>query len=171
MPGWVAGLSTASAWVSDDRTFQRRHPLWRAMTKALPAVVLEPPSRRKVARDLRFYMFYMGRQVIEIFDCEMRLRPHYSPEASRMALAIAASQKITGDKAAAAAVAAQVGAAPQAGSAGDHAPARHDTDFDDVAKGDLEREGARMPGVAGAFSESVLVSHTLTRLQLAPANA
>lgn len=171
MPGWGVGLSTASAWVSDYRALQRRCSLWRATTQAFPEVVLAPPSRMKVARDLRFHWSYVGRQVIQIFDCEMRLRPHYSPEVSRMALAIAASQKITGDKAAAAAEAAQIASPLQTGSVGCHAPARHDADFDDVANGDLGREGARLTDVAKAFSESAFVSHPLARLQPAPSNA
>ncbi|MER6733802.1 DUF6545 domain-containing protein [Streptomyces puniciscabiei] len=72
-------------------------------------------SRRELARDRRFFL---GRQVIEILDGEMKLRPHHDPEISHMTREVAAHQNITGNEADAVVEAAQIGATLQARSAG-----------------------------------------------------
>ncbi|MGW1917065.1 MAB_1171c family putative transporter [Streptomyces sp. NPDC002076] len=164
MPAWGVGLGRAMAWMSDYRTFHRRYPLWQAITHAFPEVVLvaPPASRRELARDLRFFL---GRQVIEILDGEMRLRPHHDPEISRMTREIAAAQSVTGDEADAVVEAARLAAALQARSTGREASGGHGTDFDDAANGDLNKEGARLTRVADAFSTSTVIPAVLERLQ------
>ncbi|MFF7355381.1 MAB_1171c family putative transporter [Streptomyces filipinensis] len=170
MPAWGVGLGRAMAWMYDYRTFHRRYPLWQAITRAFPEVVLvaPPASRRELARDLRFFL---GRQVIEILDGEMRLRPHHDPEISRMTREVAAHQKITGDEADAVVEAAQIAAALQARSTGHEASGGHGTDFDDAANGDLNKEGARLTRVADAFSTSPVIPAVLERLQSAKTDA
>ncbi|MFJ9580800.1 MAB_1171c family putative transporter [Streptomyces sp. NPDC101191] len=170
MPAWGVGLGKTTAWVSNYRTFQRRYPLWQAITEAFPEVVLDAPpaSRRELARDLEFFL---GRQVIELLDGEMRLRPHYTEEVSRIAREIAAAHNITGSKADAAEEAAQIAAALQAQSAGHEPQAGRGTDFDDSANGDLGQEGARLTQVAEAFRNSVVVPAVLERLRPATADA
>lgn len=170
MPAWGVGLSRAMAWISDYRTFHRRYPLWQAITRTFPEVVLvaPPASRRELARDLRFFL---GRQVIEILDGEMRLRSHHDAEISRMTREIAATQTITGDEADAVVEAAQIAAALQARATGHGVPEGHGTGFDDAANGDLDKEGARLTQVADAFSTSTVVPAVLKRLQSATTDA
>ncbi|MFF4549344.1 MAB_1171c family putative transporter [Streptomyces sp. NPDC001435] len=170
MPAWGVGLGRVTAWISDYRTFHRRYPLWQAITHAFPEVVLvaPPASRRELARDLPFFL---SRQVIEILDGEMRLRPYHDAEISRMAREIVAAQNITGDEADAVTEAAQIAAALQARSAGHDASEGHGPDFDDVANGDLNKEGARLAQVAEAFSTSNVIPAILKRLQSTTADA
>ncbi|MGW2641615.1 MAB_1171c family putative transporter [Streptomyces sp. NPDC001348] len=170
MPAWGVGLSRATAWISDYRTFRRRYPLWQAITQAFPEVVLvtPPASRRELVGDLRFFL---GRQVIEILDGEMRLRSHLDTDLSRMTREIVAKQNITGDEAVAVAEAAQIAAALQARSSGHDASEGHGTDLDDAADGDLDKEGARLTQVAVAFSTSTVIPAVLKRLQSATTDA
>ncbi|MGW2652020.1 MAB_1171c family putative transporter, partial [Streptomyces sp. NPDC001393] len=170
MPAWGVGLGRAMAWMSDYRTFHRHYPLWQAITRAFPEVVLvaPPASRRELAPDLRFFL---GRQVIEILDGDMRLRPHHDPEISRMTREVAANQNITGDEADAVAEAAQIAAALQARSTGHEASGGHGTDIDDAANGDLNKEGARLTRVADAFSTSTVIPAVLERLRSAKTDA
>ncbi|MEU8587512.1 MAB_1171c family putative transporter [Streptomyces sp. NPDC048664] len=170
MPAWGVGLGRALSWMSDYRTFHRRYPLWQAITRAFPEVVLLPPptSRRELARDLRFFL---GRQVIEMLDGEMRLRPHHDADISRMTRDLAATHHLTGDEADAVTEAAHIAAALQARSTGHGVPEGHGTDFDDAAGGDLNEEGARLTRVADAFRTSPVIPAVLERLQSAKADA
>ncbi|MFI0806360.1 MAB_1171c family putative transporter [Streptomyces echinatus] len=170
MPAWGVGLDRATARISDYRTFHRRYPLWLAITRAFPEVVLvaPPASRRELVGDLRFFL---GRQVIEILDGEMRLRSHLDTDISRMTREIAAKQNITGDEAVAVAEAAQIAAALQARSTGHDVSDGHGTDLDDAANGDLDKESARLTQVAVAFSTSTVIPAVLKRLQSATTDA
>ncbi|MFE1444418.1 MAB_1171c family putative transporter [Streptomyces sp. NPDC058739] len=169
MPAWGAGLSEARAWVSDYRAFQRRYPLWLAITRVFPEVVLvaPPASRSELARDLRFFL---GRQLIEILDGEMRLRPHYDPVVGDTVREVAAARNIADAQAGALEEAAQVAVALRARSAGQDVPTGRPTVPDDPANGDLNKEGARLSMVAEAFTSPTMPA-VMQRLQQTTADA
>lgn len=162
MPVWGVRLSAAMSWMADYRAFWRRYPLWQAITQTFPEVVLVPPpaSRLELARELAFFQ---GRQVIEILDGEMRLRPHFTAATRDLTRGLCAEHHITGARADALEDAVQIAAALRAHTAGQKAPQQ--TEYEaESADGDLSKEAVRMVQVADAFSASLLVPAALARL-------
>ncbi|MGW1895100.1 MAB_1171c family putative transporter [Streptomyces sp. NPDC002004] len=170
MPAWGVAVSRARTWVSDYRTFRRRHPLWQAITDAFPDVVLvaPPASRRELARELHFFL---GRQVIEILDGEMRLRPHFDTEVRRAARELAEARGATSTEADSVAEAAQITAALHMRASGQGTQLGQENDFMDTADGDLHEEGARITRVADAFRTSPVIPAVVARLQPSRADA
>lgn len=163
MPVWGVGISKTAAWISDYHAFQRRSPLWQALTQAFPEVVLVPPpaSRLELARELAFFQ---GRQVIEILDGEMRLQLHYDSAVSELAREACADRRITGARADAVVDAVHIAAALQAHAAGQKGTLAANTAVPESADGDLDKEAARLVEVAHAFHTSPLVPAVLSRL-------
>jgi hypothetical protein len=162
MPVWGVRLSATTSWMADYRAFWRCYPLWQAITQTFPEVVLvpTPASRLELARELAFYQ---GRQVIEILDGEMRLRPHFRAATRDLARTLCAEHHITGARADALEDAVQIAAALRAHSAGQEAPRQ--TEYEpESADGDLGKEAVRLAHVADAFRASPLVPAALARL-------
>ncbi|MFD8373565.1 MAB_1171c family putative transporter [Streptomyces sp. NPDC059688] len=162
MPVWGVGMSTTASWISGYLAFQRRYPLWQAITRAFPEIVLVPPpsSRLELARELSFYQ---NRQVIEILDGEMRLRPHYDTAISELTRKEFAGRRITGIQAEALVEAVQLAAALQAHVVGRELPLRSETDVRESTDGDLAKEATRLVRVAEALLSPV-VPAVLARL-------
>ncbi|OON74028.1 MAB_1171c family putative transporter [Streptomyces tsukubensis] len=66
-PLWGARVSAALAWCRAYRDYRRLRPLWCALHRAYPRILLQPPLAHDIAavRDLRFHLH---RRVIEIRD-------------------------------------------------------------------------------------------------------
>jgi len=78
LPAWGprAGLDTLADWSALSVTYYRLHPLWDALSKAFPDIVLDTPrswlGRRIPTRNASLAVY---RRVIEILDARLRLRP------------------------------------------------------------------------------------------------
>ena len=85
LPAWGAGVSRSREFAAAFRSYRRLYPLWHAIAEQFPDVVLFPPvprSTRWTVRDLRLLA---GRQVIEVRDGRLALRPREDPELSHTA--------------------------------------------------------------------------------------
>lgn len=77
LPGWGGRLGVAVRWLADHRTYHVLRPLWLALYDAGPEFALMPPDRsRRWHRDIGFLLY---RQVIEIRDGQLALRPYADP--------------------------------------------------------------------------------------------
>lgn len=117
MPVWGPRLDRA-------RDFRRLQPLWRALTRAAPEIVLEPAGQGLLGRgkfwDIDFRLY---RRIIEIRDGTLALRG-YRDEATRIhARQLAQASVLTGDQLLATVEAAVLTAAIHARSS-DRVPAR-----------------------------------------------
>ncbi|MEU8586800.1 MAB_1171c family putative transporter [Streptomyces sp. NPDC048664] len=166
MPVWGVRVGAALAWRHRYRAYRRRLPLWEAITRAFPEIVLVPPpaSRLALARELDFFL---SRQVIEILDGEMRLRARYDDGVGELARDVCAAHRITGARAEAFRDALRIAAALRAHTAGLTA-ARQGARVHDSTDGDLDQEAARLTRVAEAL-HSPLLTTTLPRLTPTPA--
>lgn len=83
MPSWGPRLSAARMWVLNYRAYQRLHPLWSDLYRAVPEIALSPPAPSFVERirhgDLRYRLY---RRVIEIRDGLLAMRPYMTAEAA-----------------------------------------------------------------------------------------
>jgi hypothetical protein len=76
IPAWGARLADLARSVRDRRSHRALHPLWLALRRATPELVLVSPEEigpRPRRRDLEFLLY---RQVIEIRDGQLELRPY-----------------------------------------------------------------------------------------------
>lgn len=167
MPVWGVRISAAAAWIHRYRAFRRRQPLWGAITRAFPEIVLVPPpaSRVELVRELDFFL---GRQVIEILDGEMRLRAQYDGGIGELARDVCTAHRLTGVRAEALEDALQIAAALRAHAAGRDTHPGQRTQVHDTTDGNLDQEAARLVRVAEAF-RSPLVPAALATLTSASA--
>lgn len=78
-PGWGPALTAVPRWIRDHRRYHQLRPLWEALHRATPDIVLGgTPSRMAdaVPGDIGFRLY---RRVIEILDGQRALRPYLSP--------------------------------------------------------------------------------------------
>ena len=80
MPAWGAGASNVRAFLASYRSYRRLYPLWSDIAQQYPDVVLFPPTPRDTRWNVRNLRRMAGRQVIEIRDGRLALRPHDDPE-------------------------------------------------------------------------------------------
>ncbi|WP_327064491.1 MAB_1171c family putative transporter [Kitasatospora sp. NBC_01302] len=81
MPAWGAGVSQLRDLTAVYRSYQRLYPLWRDLAVAFPELVLMfAPTERTNRWSLRTAHRIFGRQVIELCDGSIALRPHHGPE-------------------------------------------------------------------------------------------
>ncbi|MBC2876892.1 MULTISPECIES: MAB_1171c family putative transporter [Streptomyces] len=81
VPAWGPSLSRAVRWGTRYRAYRRLRPLWIALYRTVPDIVLDPPVLCRIGdllawRDLDYRLY---RRVIEIRDGQRALRP-YMPE-------------------------------------------------------------------------------------------
>ncbi|MBO0805847.1 MAG: hypothetical protein J2P25_22590, partial [Nocardiopsaceae bacterium] len=70
-------LGEAARWVHDNRSYRLLHPLWLALHRTSPELALLPPrGGRGWHRDAGLLLY---RQVIEIRDGQLALRPYIDP--------------------------------------------------------------------------------------------
>ncbi|WP_432093344.1 MAB_1171c family putative transporter [Streptomyces sp. bgisy100] len=153
MPAWGVGLDRARERVSQYRAYRRLQPLWSALTRAFPEVILfpdlYPENPRRALRDDDL-AFLVSRQVIEIRDAQLALRPYVDPEVSRTARSFGAARGLSADHTEAIAEAAQIKSALRAmehGRSGQYAV----TVPHDPAAGDMGGERDWLIRVAEAF--------------------
>ncbi|MFE0171376.1 MAB_1171c family putative transporter [Streptomyces sp. NPDC059002] len=85
VPAWGPSLSLAARWIGKYRSYRRLRPLWVALSRAVPDIVLDPPVLHRIGdvlplRDLDYRLY---RRVIEIRDGQHALRP-YLPKDHRI---------------------------------------------------------------------------------------
>lgn len=85
IPALGARFGALVRWIGDCRSYRLLHPLWLALHETNPDFSLLPPNRtgRRVwRRDVGFLLY---RQVIEIRDGQLALRPYVHPGAVEVA--------------------------------------------------------------------------------------
>jgi hypothetical protein len=91
IPSWGSrvGIPAMLELLADYRACRRLSPLWSAMRRANPEIVLQPPPSALLAglksRDLGLYLY---RRVVEIRDGRLALRAFFDPTASERARAL-----------------------------------------------------------------------------------
>jgi hypothetical protein len=91
IPSWGqhVGIPALLKLLDDYRACRRLAPLWTAMFRANPEIVLQPPSPALLAalksHDLGLYLY---RRVVEIRDGRLALRAFFDPVASERARAL-----------------------------------------------------------------------------------
>ncbi|WP_163568814.1 MAB_1171c family putative transporter [Fodinicola feengrottensis] len=163
-PAWAPQLGAGWRWFANRRAGRRLQPLWLALYRAIPEIALVPLTSGGSWSDTRLQLY---RQVIEIRDGQLALRPYVDPRASRISLELAQNSRLTARQRAAVAEAAALAAAIEAkingippgdyGSAGQPEP----PGGADVA--DFAAEIAWLQQVARAF-RSPIVARTLQQL-------
>lgn len=86
IPRWGPRLSHAADWARAHRPYWRLHPLWNALTTAVPYVVLDTGrsgwlgGRGRQGRVALRAGYRLTRRYVEIRDARLELRPHLDPE-------------------------------------------------------------------------------------------
>lgn len=164
VPAWGGPLGEAVRWVRDHRSCRRIHPLWLAVHQANPELTLAAPDgtgRWWRRRDAGFLLY---RQVIEIRDGQLALRPYIDPGVAETVTALARRAGLPEEEiqvtVEAAAVAAAIAAKEQGRRrSGPSVP-------DAVAGGsDLSTEVAWLARVSRAFATSPIITATLATLE------
>ena len=152
MPAW-------GPWLDRVRSYRRLHPLWHALSRAVPEVVLDRRAGRWRFRDLDFRLY---RRVIEIRDGRLALRGFLDERVAATADALGRRAGLSGDALAAATEAAVIAAALRAKAAG--APARPPAAEPVTGGRDLADEVAWLTQVARAFAGSPVVAAVVARV-------
>jgi hypothetical protein len=164
LPAWGAPLGGPVRRVRDHRSCRRLHPLWLAVRQASPELILAAPGgtdRRWWRHDAGFLLY---RQVIEIRDGQLALRPYIDHSVAETATALARRAGLPDDEiqvtVEAAVVAAGIAAKEQGRRrSGPPAP-------EAVAGGsDLHAEVAWLARVSRAFATSPVITATLATLE------
>jgi hypothetical protein len=74
MPGWGPALVDRCRWLVDYHSYRRLRPLWLALRDVEPEFTL--PVERRLPSDVGLLLY---RQVIEIRDAQLALRPYVDP--------------------------------------------------------------------------------------------
>ncbi|MEV8476420.1 MAB_1171c family putative transporter [Streptomyces sp. NPDC051173] len=81
MPSWGPRVSDGRRLARNFITYQRLHPLWHALSTAIPDIALDPQPANRLTRllpgDIDFRLY---RRVIEIQDGLLALRPYTDPD-------------------------------------------------------------------------------------------
>ncbi|MEV0374822.1 MAB_1171c family putative transporter [Streptomyces sp. NPDC050636] len=99
MPSWGPTVSEWRRLARNFVTYQRLHPLWRALYEAVPDIALNPHHAGRLARFLPGDISYrLYRMVIEIQDGRLALRPYMAPAAATGARQSAEEAELSGDR-------------------------------------------------------------------------
>jgi hypothetical protein len=164
VPAWGGWLVAAGRWVRAQRSCRRLFPLWSALCRANPGLSLLPaaPRGRRWRRDPGFLLY---RQVVEIRDAQLALRPYVPPEAGPLAAALAADRGHPPQQVRAVSEAAAIAAALRAKARGQRG-APGPAPLGCAGGTDLTAEVAWLTGVALAFARSPVIPATLAALPL-----
>lgn len=159
MPAWGVGFDRARERARNYIAYRRLHPLWVALTRAFPEVVLfpdlHPDNPRRALRDDDL-AFLVNRQVIEIRDGQLALQPYFDRAVAQSARDITAARKVPADQVEAIIEAAQIKAALQALKDGGDPTHAADVPHDPAA-GDMTGERDWLIRVADAFRRNDVV--------------
>lgn len=88
IPAWGARIATFARRVRDFRSYRRLYPLWQELHRANPDLTLveQDHTRRPRLHDVEFLLY---RQVIEIRDGQLALRPYVDPRIAEIAADLA----------------------------------------------------------------------------------
>jgi hypothetical protein len=161
-PAWGRWLGAAARWARAERSCRRLFPLWSALCHANPGLSLLPPTPGgwRWRRDPGFLLY---RQVVEIRDAQLALRPYVPPEALPLAESLARERGGSPQQVRAVSEAAAIAAALRAkarGQRGAPVPAS----LGCAGGTDLAAEVAWLAGVARAFARSPVIPATLAAL-------
>lgn len=92
-PSWSSVYSTARTRMRRRRCFRQMEPLWQALVRAVPGIVLDPPLHDGTGRD---FEFRLRRRVIEIHDGVLALRPYRSSDEAERAEMLATDNALAG---------------------------------------------------------------------------
>lgn len=154
--GW---LGQAVQWVRDHRSYRLLHPLWLALHYASPELTLLPPrDSRGWHRDVGFLLY---RQVIEIRDGQLALRPYADGRAAKAARVLARRAGLAAEDVNAAGEAAAIAAGIAAKSSGRPPDPAAPAPAPAPGGADLAAEVAFLTRVALAFTTSPIVTQVL----------
>ncbi|MCC2279948.1 hypothetical protein LKL35_31660 [Streptomyces sp. ET3-23] len=98
MPSWGPRVSDGRRMARNFITYQRLHPLWHALSTAVPGIALDPQPAGRLARllpgDINFRLY---RRVIEIQDGLLALRPYMDSDIIAAARRSADEAGLSGD--------------------------------------------------------------------------
>lgn len=162
-PAWAARLGAVVRWAGDHRAYRRLHPLWLALHEADPELALVPPERmgRRWRRDIGFLLY---RQVIEIRDGRLALRPYLDPGVTAVATSLARQAGLPEEEVRVAGEAATVAAGIAAKTQGRRPGPAAAAPVRATGGEDLATEVAWLAKVSRAFVTSPIVPLTLARL-------
>jgi hypothetical protein len=173
MPAWGVGLDNARERLTQYRAYRRLHPLWKALTRAFPEVVLFPdlhpdnPRRALREDDLPFII---RRMVFEIRDAQLALLPYICPAVAESARELCEIRRVPAEQAEALIEAAQIKGALRAMEAG--GDSHHSAAVPhDPADGDMNAERDWLILVADAFLRSDLIEDAITSAQVGNSQA
>jgi hypothetical protein len=153
----IPSLAAARRWLLDERTRRHLHPLWLALYRANPDIAFFPPtSPAHPDLGLRVY-----RQVIEIRDAQLALRPYFDPKASVISTELAHQAGLADRETAAISEAATLAAALAAKNGGRQPNAVRANQQPPRGGADLAAEIDWLRQVSRAFTNSPIVTRTV----------
>lgn len=164
IPALGTRLAALIRWIGDCRSYRRLHPLWLALYQTDPDFSLLPQNRtgrRAWRRDVGFLLY---RQVIEIRDGQLALRPYVHPGAVEVARALGLRAGLPDEEVRAAAEAAAIAAGIAAKTQG-RGPSGEPSPPPASPHGpDLDAEISWLAKVSRAFTTSPVVPATVAAL-------
>ncbi|MGI5229981.1 MAB_1171c family putative transporter [Actinoallomurus sp. CA-142502] len=164
IPAWGDRLGTLVRWAGDCRSYRRLHPLWLALHETNPDLSLMPhhrTGRRFWRRDVGFLLY---RQVIEIRDGQLALRPYVHPAAVEVARALGRRAGLSEEEVRAAVEAATIAAGIAAKAGGRGTTGTPSPPPAPPLGPDLDAEITWLTKVSRAFAGSPVVPATVASL-------
>jgi hypothetical protein len=155
-------LGQVIRWAGDHRSYRLLHPLWLALHESSPELSLVPSGGSRFRRqDISFLLY---RQVIEIRDGQLALRPYVHPGTTEVAMALGRRAGLSGEEARAAGEAAAIAAGIAAKSHGHVVTGTLPTPAPVPYGPDLDAEITWLTKVSRAFATSPVIPATLASL-------
>jgi hypothetical protein len=155
-------LGALVRWAGDCRSYRRLRPLWLALHETDPGLSLVPHGDARFwHRDVGFLLY---RQVIEIRDGQLALRPYVHPDASEVARALGRRAGLPEEEVRAAVEAATIAAGIAAKARGHDAGGAPPAPPPPPVGPDLDAEVTWLTKVSRAFATSPVVPATLASL-------
>jgi hypothetical protein len=163
IPSLAPWVARGRRWVTDSHARRHLHPLWLALYQATPEIALFPPpgGQRADHGDARMHLY---RQVIEICDGRLALRPYLDPRAAEIATTLARQARLADANIAAISEAAMLAAAIAAKADGQPSTATDPCPASPVGGTDLAAEVAWLRQVSRAFRSSPIVTDAVRLL-------
>jgi hypothetical protein len=163
IPAWGDRLGTLLRWARDCRSYRLLHPLWLALHETNPGLSLVPHhrTRRYWRRDIGFLLY---RQVIEIRDGQLALRPYVHPGAAEVARTLGRRAGLPDEEIRAAAEAATIAVAIAAKAQGRGTTGTPSPPWAPPAGPDLDAEITWLTKVSRAFARSPVVPAAVASL-------
>lgn len=167
MPAWGprVGVAALWRWVRRYRAYRRLYRLWLALYRSNPDIALIPPpaglADALAVRDLGFRLY---RQVIEIRDGRLALRPYFDPRAAAIARELGQKAGLSGEELHAVVEAANLAAALRDKARGQPV-AGAGAMVETPGGADLDSEAAFLEKVARCYMTSPIVRTVLAQLE------